>query len=513
LAVANIEVLQTHHSVVFLAGQYVYKIKKPVDLGFLDFATLDKRRFFCEEEVRLNRRLAPSVYLGVVPITMSGGQFHFEGDGTTVEWAVKMQRLPDEATLQRQLGKPLVDSTWMQMIGQRLAHFHRRAESNSEIASFGRFDVVAQNARENFQQSRPHVNCTVSRRVFDRLEQLTEEALADHRLPIEARAGRGVPRDTHGDLHSDHIYLFPEKQSPDDLVIIDCIEFNKRFRYADPVADMAFLYMDLTFLGFPRLAEEFASAYFAASNDDDGRALLSFYSAYRAIVRAKVEGFELDEFEIPEHERESAFWRAKKHWLLALSELENADQRPLLLLIGGLPGTGKSTLARKLTERLNAHIIRSDSVRKQLAGLQEEDQSSPSAFGEGIYDARWTDQTYSECLKRAEQRLVEGGRVIIDASFSTEQRRHDAIDLADRYCVPTTFFLCTAEPETVRTRLAQRKNDVSDADWLVYLRATDRWEDCGPDTQRRICGISTDGGIRESTKLAVSHLKKLSLVK
>jgi aminoglycoside phosphotransferase family enzyme len=307
---AKVEVRHTHISVVFLAGRYAYKVKKPVNLGFLDFSTLDRRRHFCGEEVRLNRRLAPRVYLGVVPLTRTATGVQVEGRGEAVEWAVKMKRLPEEATLQKRLQRGQLEAGSLRVLARKVAPFHAQAEAGAHISAFGRFEVVARNARENLDQVAPQVGTTLSQAVFDRLRGLTEEALVSLRPLIESRAAQGVPRDTHGDLHLDHVYLFPDKTPPADLVIIDCIEFNERFRFADPVSDMAFLVMDLRFHGRPDLARQFSDEYFQASGDEEGRALLPFYVAYRAAVRGKVEGFELLEQEIPQAERSAAL-RAK----------------------------------------------------------------------------------------------------------------------------------------------------------------------------------------------------------
>ncbi len=317
--VGAVEVRHTHISVVFLAGDHAYKVKKPVELGFLDFSTLEKRRHFCAEEVRLNRRLAPAIYRGVVPVTRTGSRVRMEGSGEVVEWAVKMQRLPDDATLQRRMLRGEVGPDQLRTLARKIASFHASAEAGDRVATFGRFEVVARNARENFAQALSQVGVTVSPAVFARLRDLTEEALAGLRPLIEARARRGIPRDTHGDLHLDHVYLFPERPPPDDLVIIDCIEFNERFRFADPVADMAFLAMDLVFHGRRELARAFSDAYFRAAGDEEGRALLPFYTAYRAVVRGKVEGFELAEREVPEVEKAAARTRARGptgcwHW-------------------------------------------------------------------------------------------------------------------------------------------------------------------------------------------------------
>jgi uncharacterized protein len=495
---------QTHISAVFLAGPYAYKLKKPLDLGFLDFTTLEKRRHLCTEEVRLNRRLARGVYLGVVPIAVSAGRLRVDGPGEIVEWAVWMERLPDAGVLGNQVTAGKAGPEVFQELGRRIAAFHGRAEAGEHVSRFGRFPVVARNVRENFEQTRAHVGLTVSGEVFARLRELTEGALAQREPLIESRARRGVPRDTHGDLHLDHVYHFPDRPPPDDLLIIDCIEFNERFRYADPVSDAAFLAMDLAFAGRPDLAAAFESAYFASSQDEEGRELLAFYKAYRAVVRAKVEGFKASEAEVPEPDRSAALERAKAHWLLALSELEEPARRPCLVLCGGLPGTGKSALAKGLTAAAGLRSFSSDLIRKELAGLSP-DQSAAGAFGGGIYTAAWNDRTYEECLRRAEAALLRGERALVDASFREEGRRRQFLDLAGRLRVPALFFLRTAGPEVVRERLGRRKAGASDADWAIYTRAADLWEPLGPETRRVLREVppaeTKDGAVQNALLL------------
>jgi uncharacterized protein len=315
-----VEVHQTHLSVVFLAGPFAYKIKKPVCLAFVDLSTLAKREQDSINEVRLNRRLAAEVYLGVVAITQGAAGLCVEGNGVAVEWAVKMQRLPAEATLEQRLGRGEVDEDLLRLLAARLAVFHAQAETNAWIASFGRLEVVAGNVRDNLAAAAAQVGFTLSSEVLDRLRTLTEHHLQRLGPLIENRAARGVPRDTHGDLHLDHVYYFPERQK-EPLVLIDCIAFNDRFRYADPVSDLAFLVMDLICHGRRDLASVLSEAYFAATGDAEGRALLPFYTAYRAAVRAKVDGLELVEQEVPAEERQQALERARAHWLLAAEAL------------------------------------------------------------------------------------------------------------------------------------------------------------------------------------------------
>jgi aminoglycoside phosphotransferase family enzyme/predicted kinase len=508
--VGPVEVRQTHISAVFLAGPYAYKVKKPVNPGFLDFSTLEKRLHFCEEEVRLNRRLAPQVYLGVVPVVRSGSRLQFEGEGEVVEWAVKMLRLPDEATLQERLRRGEVGVELVETLAGRIASFHRRAEANERIAAFGRFESVARNVLDIFTQAAHEVGTTVSRAVFGRVQALAEGALTRIRPLIEGRVARGMPRDCHGDLHLDHVYFFPDRGPPADLVIIDCIEFNERFRFIDPVADMAFLAMDFAFSGRRDLARAFADAYFRASGDDEGRALLPLYTAYRATVRGLVEGLLLEEREVPEAERVAARQRAKAHWLLALTELEEPGRKPCLLLVTGLPGTGKSSLARGLADSAGFCVVRSDVARKELAGVAGRGQTPPQ-LRETLYTQEWNERTYAECLRRAEQLLFEGRRVLVDATFREEQQRQAFLAAAVRWGVPGVLLLCEAEPGTVRRRLETRRGNASDADWPVYLQVAANWEEISAATRRVLHPISTEGSPEQVRSRALEVLRELSL--
>ncbi|MFL5327812.1 MAG: AAA family ATPase [Gemmataceae bacterium] len=491
-----------------MTDQFVYKIKKPVNFGFLDFSICERRRHFSEEEVRLNRRLAPEVYLGVVPIT---SDLKFDGTGEPIEWAVKMRRLSEEATLLAMTESQQVTAVQVNDVANRIAEFHTRADHGPQISRYGRFDVVAANASENFEQSASQIGSTVSRSVFERVRSLTDEALALLRPLIDERAARDVPRDTHGDLHLDHVYLFPERKSPHDIVIIDCIEFNERFRYADPVADMAFLVMDLIFHGRRDLAAVFADTYFAGTRDVEGQSLLPFYTAYRAVVRAKVEGFELAEREIPEAERSAAQARARAHWLLALGELERPERRPCLILIGGLPGTGKSTFARALAEQAHAVLIRSDEIRKELADLPT--TSSASALpNQGIYSAEWTDRTYAECLWRADTSLFEGHRIVVDATFSEEIHRQMFLAAAARLAVPALWLACEADRDVALSRLASRDGDASDADATVYAHVAQHWQGPSDATAPRMRMIDAGNTLEHTLAQAMLVLVHEKLV-
>jgi len=510
---ASVELRQTHISLVFLAGDSVFKIKKPVKLPFADFSTLALRRRFCEEEVRLNHRLAPSVYLGTAPVLQSSGSLMMGEVGAAaadaVEWAVVMRRLPDAASLRARLREGPVEPVAFERLAARLAAFHAGARRGPEISAAATFDAVAGNARDNFDQSSGHVGSTVSANLLGRVRDANERALSQLRPLIEARAA--VACDTHGDLHLDHVYLFDDRPAPDDLAIVDCIEFNERFRFADPVADIAFLAMDLRFHGHADHARTFANAWFAAAGAESGRPLLPFYCAYRAAVRAKVDGIRAAQSDAPPDEREAARRRGQAHWLSALWHLEPPGKRPCLLLVSGLPGTGKSTLSRGLADRAGFEVIRADVVRKRLAGLPET-QSAASAPGEGIYTPAWHRRVYEECARLAEASLREGARVIVDANFREDAVRGRFVEMASRLALPLALMICRAEVETVRARLAGRTGDASDADFAVYQSAAAAWQEPGEHWAGRVFDISADGDAHSTLARAIQVLRDLELV-
>jgi predicted kinase len=385
-----------------------------------------------------------------------------------------MRRLPDDASLLAAHERGELTPGLLANVARRLAGFHRAAARGPHIAALGRFDVVAGNARENFEQSAPEVGTTVSPRVFARLRALTEASLADLRPLFESRAARDLPCDGHGDLRLEHIYSFPDEAPPDDLLVIDCVEYTERFRFADPVNDIAFTVMELLLAGKKEAAQKFVDAYVEAANDEEGRRVLDFYVAYRSIVRAKVRGFELRESEIAAERRAASLVKARAHFLLALGILDAPGERPALALVGGLPGTGKSTLAHSLAEKAGFEVVRSDVVRKELAGIPPE-ASAGDKWKSGIYAPEWTRRTYEACLGQAEARLLEGKRVVVDATFAAEEWRLMFLERASRLAVPAVSFVCEAPANVVRERLARRRGDASDANVAVYEEAQRAW--------------------------------------
>jgi len=490
-AVKDVEVRQTHISVVFLAGAWAYKIKKPVAFSFVDFSTLEKRRYYCERELLLNRRLAPQIYQAVVPVAQTHTGLAFEQPGPVCEWAVKMVRLPEEATLEWRVQHSDLDLETLRRLAERIAKFHNEAERSPEIARYARTEDLARLSRENLEVGQQQVGRTITASVWQRLQQLTEQWLEKLGPRFEERVARGVPCDTHGDLRLEHIYFFPDKPPPYDIAIIDCVEFNDSFRYADPVADMAFVVMDLLYEGRPDWARFFAESYFQASGDETGRELLRWFVSYRAAVRGKVRSLLAQEPEVPIESQQRAWLEARRYWMLAWQVLESPDCRPVLVMVSGLPGVGKSRLAQALTQRFHAVWLRSDAIRKELAGLPA-GSAAETSFGQGIYTPQWTERTYMEMLRRAESFLADGLRVVVDATFAQEQHRQQFLSLARHWAVPALLLLCQADASVVRQRLAERQGDVSDATWSVYEEMAQRWELPGPSTQLYTRQLRTD---------------------
>ncbi len=309
----RVELIQTQTSFVFLTDNYAHKVKKPVKLGYLDYTTLEKRRFYYQREVELNRRLCPDIYLGVVPITQDKGVFFIDGQGEVIEYAVKMRRLPQEAMLNVLLANNQVSPEMITRLAQRLANFHHLAETNASISTFGDLDTIIQNTEENFSQTEKYINKTILRDSYQRIKGYTDSFINANVSLFHKRVTESRIRDCHGDLHAAHVCF------TNGICIYDCIEFNDRFRYCDVASEVAFLAMDLDHYERSDLANSFVDAYMAQGQDKELLKLLNFYKCYRAYVRGKVGSFKFDDPHISEEERAETLATAKSYFKLAQS--------------------------------------------------------------------------------------------------------------------------------------------------------------------------------------------------
>jgi aminoglycoside phosphotransferase family enzyme len=309
----KVELVQTQMSFLFLTGDYVYKVKKPVDLGYLDYTTLEKRRFFCQQEIELNRRLCPDIYLEVVPIISSRGQIHLGGEGKIIEYAVKMKQLPEERMLDRLLSQDLVTEEMVGRVAEKLATFHNKARTSPEISAYGKLDAIMINTEENFSQTEKYMGISISDQKYNHIKAYTNEFLKSNKSLFQKRIASGRIRDCHGDLHAAHVCI------SNGIYIYDCIEFNDRFRYGDVASELAFLAMDLDRFKQADLSQAFVTAYVRLSQDKELLQLLNFYKCYRAYVRGKVESFKFDDPYVPEEEKTIALAAAMRYFELAES--------------------------------------------------------------------------------------------------------------------------------------------------------------------------------------------------
>lgn len=460
----SVELIQTHISFVFITGDLVYKVKKAVDFGFLDFTTLEKRRENCLKEVTLNRRLAPEAYLGVEEISESDDGSLVLGPGRkVVEYAVKMIKLPEDRMLVNLLPQKKIEPQQMDAIARKVSAFHSQAETGGDIDSFGSVEIIKKNHDENFAQTESFIGLTTVREQYNFIRAYIYKFLQSQKELLDKRVkGRHI-RDCHGDLHAEHVCM------ADSIVIYDCIEFNDRFRYSDTAADVAFLAMDLDFRGYPEFSREFVKAYLAYSGDSDLMQLLPFYQCYYAYVRAKVIGFRLNDPAISAAEKKSAKLTARKYFNLA-GKYAAIPPGPLLIITTGLMGSGKSVLARNLGAILDARVIRTDVLRKELLNIKPEERRLEK-FGEGIYSEEMTSLTYEKAFEMARSILASGSSVIIDASFKRNKARLGAARIAEETGAGFFAFQCECASSVVKERLERRmktSRDASDGRWELF---------------------------------------------
>jgi aminoglycoside phosphotransferase family enzyme/adenylate kinase family enzyme len=472
---AEVELKQTHISYVFLAGDYVYKLKKPVRFRFIDCSRLDQRCHFCLEEVRLNSRLSPEVYLGVFAIIRRDGGFALgpkvQGEHPeAVEYVVAMRRLPENRMLDRLVAAGAVDRAKIRALAAKIAAFHAAA-STERSWNYGNAPELWRAVTADIAESVGFLGDTLEKEQLAEIDAFCQAFIGSHWKHLNRRAHDGRVREGHGDLRAEHVCM-----RDDTIDIIDCVEFNARLRYGDVASELAFLAMDLERLGAPLLADELVDSYMAESSDADLVQFIPFYKCYRAYVRGKVESLRSRESEVSAVQREHARTLARGYFNLACRYARLGS--PALVVVCGLVGTGKSTLVRLLQKRLGFKAISSDEVRKRLAGVSP-NQRMISAYGAGIYSSSFSKVTYQTMIDDAERVLREGAGVIVDATFKRAADRSDIMSLAERLNVPVLFIECVAPKEEIMQRLDRRSeslNETSDATFEVYQAQSREFE-------------------------------------
>jgi hypothetical protein len=470
------ELVETHISWVFLRERDVFKIKKPVDFGFLDQTTLERRKRLCEAELVLNRRLAPDVYLDLVPVVREDGVHRLGGDGERdgeiVDWAVHMVRLRDAERADVRLRAGTLGPAEIDRLAETIARFHESARRDDEVSRYGAAGVVAANVAENFAQTEATIAAFLTAGELESVRSYQEQFLAREHARLADRVASGRIVEGHGDLRLEHVYL------GDGVRVIDCIEFNERFRHGDVAADVAFLAMDLASQGRADLAERFLGSYAKASNDFDLYPLADFYESYRAFVRGKIASFAFADPEATSETRDRALRQGRRYFALAVAATQKPLLAPRVVAIGGIIGSGKSTLAEALRDALGAPIVESDRTRKSMLGVAPTHRVYAGAWSEA-YGPDFTERVYAEVLRRADAVLASGRTVIIDASFRTVAMRAAAKDLATKRGLPFTFLECKVPHDVARARLAARAKDtnaVSDGRLEIFDDFVARWE-------------------------------------
>ncbi|MFB6248781.1 MAG: AAA family ATPase [Salinibacter sp.] len=450
---AAVTVRQTHISLVALVPPRVYKVKKPVDLGFLDFSTLEQRRHYCEEEVRLNRRLCEATYEGVVPIVATeDGGLRVDpprADGEVVEYAVRMRHLDPEGFLHARLRRGAVAPADLDRVADVLCDFYTKRPSGPEIAAAGWIENLRVSTDENFEQTAGHVGSLLAEPVYEALRYYVDRFYDQKAALLHRRRAGGLIVEGHGDLRLEHVHLTDER-----VCIYDCIEFNERLRHLDVANDIAFLAMDLDLHGRSDLARRFAHRMAEALGDPELDALIDFYKCYRAYVRGKVEGLQAQDDEIPAAERARSRRRAHRRYQWALRYALAGDE-PLVVVVFGRSGTGKSTQAAALARATGWAHLSSDRIRKRRAGVPLHRRST-AAERARLYDEEKTALTYRILQERAVARGQADEGTVLDATYSDPDRR-DRLRTALRAAgVPYAFVELTAPDATLRERLSTR---------------------------------------------------------
>lgn len=457
----HLELIETHVSWVILTGKYAYKIKKPVNFEFLDFSTLEKRKYYCEEELRLGKQFAPEIYLSVIPITGTCEHPQINGTDPILEYAIKMKEFPQENLLSVLLKKGRLTETIVAQLGELIAEFHEKTPIAPKASPFGLAKKVHAPTKQNFEQIAPLLSNIADINQLKHLETWTDQQYEQHKALLTERKKQGFIRDCHGDLHLANIILYKNKP-----MLFDRLEFNEDLRWTDVIADLAFLVMDLTEKKQIHLANLLLNTYLHYTGDYQGLALLPYYLVYRAMVRAKIALFRLKQ-EINNKEKKEI--QHDYYNFIKLAEFYTHPPKPSLIIMHGFAGSGKSTIARNIVKYCGTIQISSDIIRKQLFHIPLY-MSSNSGLNSGIYTAQATKETYKTLATLAELIIKAGFTALIDATFLKHSQRTSFYELSTQLQVPFYILHCQENDSEIERRIKNRLNyatNISEADLTI----------------------------------------------
>jgi aminoglycoside phosphotransferase family enzyme/predicted kinase len=493
---AEIKFIETHISCVFLTGKYAYKIKKSVNFGFLNFSTLENRKNFCEQEVKLNSRINPSLYIGVMPISLINNSYVLNSSENIVEYCIKMTELPQDSLMSNLLIQNRVSEGDINRIAQKVVNFHDKA---SKIKDTHFVDSIKYNLEENFSQTENIVGWLMSKTNYNLIRDRSLSFFNSHKSDFLDRMKNSLFVDGHGDLHSKNISIMP-----DDIYIFDCIEFNERFRIQDISSEIAFLSMDLDFSNRSDLSSVYVNTYQQLSKRNI-LPYLEFFKSYLAYVRGKVLYFSF----INDQKNKDLENTIKRYFRLSAKYFNNS--LPTIFVISGLSGTGKSALAKRLSFQTNIKRFSSDDIRKELAGIPKH-ESAKADYNKGIYSPDFTKNVYIKMLELTEGEIQSNRSVILDATFNSDVYRNMILDLAKRLGTDMILIEREADLEVITERLTKRavkRNTSSDADLGIYKRQLSEykpWNICKGITYEKI------GSVEDLNSLCFELAKKYLLL-
>lgn len=490
-ACAKFEVIETHISWILLTGDYAYKFKKPVNFGFLDFTSLEQRRTYCEEELRLNQRLAPDIYMEVIPVSGTEEQPLIGDNSAPFEYAVKMSQFDPQQRLDRRLAEHLFEARWIDMLAEQIADFHQRIPIVAQDSPWGEPDTLWELMADNYRHCSTVVDNLEDSSQLHRLLQLTAANFRDLEKNLRRRKRKGHVRECHGDLHLGNITLFH-----DQLRLFDCIEFNLQFRWIDTLSDLAFLLMDLEANDQPHWANRCLNYYLEITGDYHGVPLLNLYKAYRSMVRAKVALM-----------GERPDFQTFRHYL-QLTNSYCTTPPPVLYLMHGVSGSGKSYLSSQLVEAIGGIRLRSDCERKRL-------HRELSRQGETLelYGADMNMRTFHHTSDLARLLLKAGQSVVIDATLIRKRTRSNYIAMAENLGIPVRIISCSCKLHLIEARLARRiadGKDPSDADIEVMHQQLASGQPLSPEEQMLTLPVDTEND--EAIEQLLAQLRAQNLL-